>query len=104
MKAKITNKLLKTLKATGNGYDVHDTELPGFSLRVSAEGKATSYSVRYRTPGGRRQRLKVGSARVFSPIQARELARKRLADVAQGLDPQEMQKKLRGVQTLGECA
>ena len=53
MKAKITNQPLKNLKATGKGYDVNDTELPGFGVRVSAQGKPTSYSVRYRTSSGR---------------------------------------------------
>ena len=38
MQLKITNQLLKNLRATGKGYEVNDTEMPGFSLRVSPEG------------------------------------------------------------------
>lgn len=101
MRAKITNSLIKSLKATGHGYDVNDTDLPGFAVRVSGEGKPTSYSVRYRTPNGRRQRLKLGSARVLTPAQARDLAQQALADVVKGEDPQSVKKRLRGIQTLG---
>ena len=101
MKTKITHRLLKSLKATGAGYDVNDTELPGFALRVSAEGKPTSYTVRYRTSNGRRQRLKIGTPSVLTPVQARDEARKALADVTRGDDPQNVKKRLRGIQTLG---
>ncbi len=101
MKARITHALLKSLKATGKGYDVNDTELPGFAVRVSAQGKPTCYSIRYRTPNGRRQRLKIGSARVLTPAQARDLAQQSLADVVKGEDPQDVKKRLRGIQTLG---
>ena len=102
MRAKITNSLLKSLVATGNGFDVNDTELPGFALRVSAEGGPTSYSVRYRSASGRRKRLKVGSAKVLTPAQARELAQQALADVTKGNDPQETKMGLRSAQTLGD--
>ncbi len=67
MKARITNAMLKQLVSTGEGYDINDTELPGFAVRVSAEGKPISYCVRYRASNGRRQRLKIGSAQVLPP-------------------------------------
>ncbi len=102
MKAKITNAMLKRLETTGKGYDINDTELPGFAVRVSAEGEPTSYCVRYRASNGRRQRLKIGSAQVLPPAQARELAQQALADVIKGGDdPQNIKKRLRGIQTLG---
>lgn len=101
MQAKITSQFVKNLKATGKGYEVNDTEMPGFSLRVSAEGKPTSYSVRYRATNGRRQRMKVGSAKVLSPRHARDLAQQSLADVTKGEDPQDIRKRLRGIKTLG---
>lgn len=101
MRAKITNNLLKRLKSTGKGYDVNDPDLPGFALRVSGDGKPTSYSIRYRTPGGRRQRLKIGSARILTPRQARDLAQEALADATKGEDPQTVKKHLKGIQTLG---
>ena len=101
MRAKITAQLLKKLKATGKGYDVNDTELPGFGVRVSPEGVATSYSVRYRTASGRRQRLKIGSTKILTPRQARDLAQEALADATKGDDPQNIRKSLRGINTLG---
>ena len=36
MKVKITQQLLKSLRATGAGYDVNETELPGLALRVAS--------------------------------------------------------------------
>jgi hypothetical protein len=101
IKAKITNNLLRRLKATGKGYDVYDTELPGFALRVSPEGKPTSYCVRYNSESGRKQRLGIGSVKVFTPTQARDLARAAIVESRKGEDPQAIKRKLRGGFTIG---
>ena len=39
MKAKITPTLIKTLTTTGKHYRIWDTQIQGFNLRVSANGR-----------------------------------------------------------------
>ena len=70
-------------------------------LRVSPEGKATSYCVRYNTGSGRKQRLGLGSVRVMSPAQARDLARAAIVESRKGEDPQAIKRKLKGGLTVG---
>ena len=78
--------------ATGR-FEVWDTVLPGFGLRVTA-GDARTYCVLYRSPtelndkGGQKQRkLTIGNAKVMDLGDARKLARAALQSVEQGIDP-----------------
>jgi integrase len=68
-----------------NGADKFewDSELPGFGLRTR-NGKRT-WIIQYRI-GGKQRRLKIGSG-VLTRAQAREAARKKLAQVELGNDP-----------------
>jgi integrase len=62
-----------------------DTELAGFGLRL--QGQRRTYVVQYRA-SGRTRRVTLGPAERLTPTQAREGARKILARVALGEDPQ----------------
>jgi len=67
-----------------------DDDMPGFGLRLRRSGDAKvrrSWVVQYRRAGGTR-RILLGSAEVLSSEQARVQARKALAKVALGGDPQ----------------
>ena len=67
-----------------------DSDLTGFGLRLrrGSGGKIIrNWTVGYRSHG-RQRRMIIGSAEVLSPVQAREQARKLLASVALGEDPQ----------------
>lgn len=90
-KRKLTAKNVKTLPAkNGRRVDYHDKTLPGFMLRVSPNGGARSYAVRYdvRNVERRKRRyMKIGSARVMKLADARDEARKILNEVARGGDP-----------------
>ena len=101
MRAKIDKPFVSRLKVVGNsfevsdtelpagtrwGHEVSDTELPGFILRVRESG-AMFYAVRYRVNGGPSQRLTIGSAAVISAQDARNKAKKHLADATRGTDP-----------------
>jgi integrase len=65
---------------------IWDTELPGFGLRL--QGQRRTYVAQYFT-AGRTRRVTLGAAELLTPTQARKGARKLLARVALGEDPQD---------------
>jgi integrase len=95
MKAKITKRLVDSLKAeiTGRALSadrtVFDSIDLGFVLRVRKSG-GMSYAVEYKAGRGRgapTRRVTIGRVGKLTPEQAREAARKILGSVAHGEDP-----------------
>jgi integrase len=91
MKLKLDVKLVNALTlAKGRGEDfAWDTELKNFGLRLQrgADGVRRTYVVQYRSHG-RTRRHTLGAADRLSLAQARAAARKALARVSLGGDPQ----------------
>jgi integrase len=94
MKSKITSKLVSSLQAQPRPYQVHDTEIPGFIIRVQPSGFMT-YLCYYRLRTGGRGRIVLGKTSVLTPIQARDLAKEVMADVVRGADPAAAKKRAR---------
>ncbi|MGH9340175.1 MAG: phage integrase, partial [Acidobacteriota bacterium] len=87
MKALISNTLLKELKKLDTPqkpYEIRDTQVKGFILRVQPSG-VMSYIAEY----GRGKRITIGQAGVLKPAEARGKAREKLAQASLGQDPQE---------------
>lgn len=82
MKAMIGNQLLKTVKPKEKAYDIRDTKLKGFILRVQPSGYM-SYCCQH----GRGQRISIGPASVLTAAQARDRAEEILATKVLGGDP-----------------
>lgn len=85
---KITKSVVDFLKPGPERFTVWDAELRGFGVRVSPAGRKT-YVVQFRI-GGRAasaQKLTLGVHGVITPDQARNLARKALGQIADGVDP-----------------
>lgn len=87
MQAIIGNRLLPALKPQESPYEVRDTKLKGFILRVQPSG-TMSYIVEY----GRGKRITLGKVGVLIPTQARDRAVEVLADVTKGADPMAVKK------------
>lgn len=82
MKTLISSSVISKSHPAKKPYEVRDTRVKGFLLRVQPSGAKTFY-VEYRR--GKRKRL--GSADVIQPDKARTEARKILAAVHEGVDP-----------------
>ncbi|KTD60985.1 site-specific integrase [Legionella spiritensis] len=82
MQAKISNSLLKTLQPQEKVYDVRDTHLKGFLIRVHPSG-SMSYICQYK----RGRRINLGKVGVITAAQAREKALEVLSNVNKGIEP-----------------
>src|SRR5215210_7935951 len=85
MRAPLTARTIATLKPLPRPYEVRDTKIRGFLLRVQPTGKMVYY-LSYTPPHGRRQRYRIGSVGNLTPTQARDIAEDKAADVARGID------------------
>lgn len=94
MKKKLTQSNIKALIPKAKAYEVIDTELKGFLLRVQPTGGMTYY-FSYRNQEYKRKRYKIGSNSNLTPAQARDIAEKLAGNVANGIDIQETRKTVR---------
>tara|TARA_R110002167_G_scaffold45324_3_gene136216 strand:- start:8686 stop:9933 length:1248 start_codon:yes stop_codon:yes gene_type:complete len=99
MQAKITETLVKKLPLESKPYEVVDTELKGFILRVQPTG-SKSYYFAYRNAANLKSRIKIGLSSNLSVAQARNLAEDHAASVIKGSDVQQAKKdeKLKAAQ------
>jgi integrase len=87
---RLTKRGIGAIKPSQKRFDVWDSELPNFALRVQPDG-SKSFFVRYRLRGlGRRSPKRfvtIGAYGVLTLDQARAQARSIFGDVAKGQDP-----------------
>jgi integrase len=84
MQALIGNNLIKQLHPAAKPFEVRDTRVKGFLLRVQPSGAMTYYA-EYR----RGKRITIGRCNVIAPERARERAKDILATAQFGEDPME---------------
>lgn len=82
MKANITTRLIANLMPKNKPYDVRDSTLIGFIIRVNISGKMV-YMCEY----SRGKRVTIGKVGVLTPMQARDKAKEILADATKGTYP-----------------
>ena len=83
---KLTKRFVDALRPVMRDTLHRDADLPGFALRIKPSGVRT-WVVQYRNSAGRTRKLALGRVGVLTPEEARQRARKTLADVAAGGDP-----------------
>jgi len=94
MKKKLTQVTVRALKPTAKPFEVVDTEIKGFLLRVQPSG-AMTYYLSYRNKEHKRSRYKIGSSGNLSPVQARDIAERLAGKVANNEDIQADRKIIR---------
>ncbi len=99
MRGKLTKSIVAEALPQGKPYQIHDTELHGFLLRVEPSG-SRSYYLEYRNAEGRRLRYRIGGYPGLDPDQARKLGKIAAGDVASGIDIQARKKEQRNDQEL----
>lgn len=83
---KLTDKLINSLQPQDKEYDVWDADIKGFVLRVYKTGAKTfRYSYRF---NGVRKTFTIGKYGTLTTAQAREAARQKAGQVANGIDVQ----------------
>ncbi len=100
MKAKLTEKLIKTLQPKAKRYDVYDEVLPGLLLRVETGGTKTYY-LKYRTATKTQRMLKLGRTTDITLAEVREEGKRKRGEIALGKDPAQEREKRRQGATLG---
>ena len=88
MRQRISKRLIETLKPRKYPYEIRDTSLPGFILRVQPSG-SMSYICQY----GRSKRITISKTSILTPAQARDEAALILADSAKGHDPKALRRQ-----------
>jgi integrase len=83
----------------GRRTTFYDNDVPGLNIVVNATTK--SFYV-YRRVNGHPMRLRLGGFPDMSVEQARKLAQKHLASIAEGKDPREQRQAIRASDTLGD--
>src|ERR1051325_9403299 len=101
-KIKLNAKAVERMKPGKGRIQVFDIEQRGLCLRVTPSGEKT-FSVVYKR-AGRMRRFTIGKFPDVSLADARSRARKALADVADGTDPQDEKQEVRAAGTFDELA
>lgn len=89
-KIRLSKRTVDAAEARADRYEIWDSDLPGFGLRIEKSGRKT-FLIRYRADGGgrkaTRRNMVVGQYGTLTPDEARQKARKLLGSVANGDDP-----------------
>jgi Arm DNA-binding domain/Phage integrase, N-terminal SAM-like domain len=85
-KIKLTKTAVDAATFAAKKYELRDTVVPGFLLKVTPAGRKI-FMVQYRTNAGERRKPALGRFGEFTVEQARSITQDWLADVRKGKDP-----------------
>jgi integrase len=99
---KLTRRFVESIKLhPTKPITTWDSELKGFGVVVLPSGR-TTYVIQYRNAAHYQKRLKLGVHGSITAEEARELAKKHFASVAQGIDPVAEKKTVRNLSTFND--
>ncbi|MBI1686445.1 site-specific integrase [Caulobacter hibisci] len=84
--AKLTARTVAAIKPNGDDFDVSDSDIRGFHIRVTKRGKMI-YRFQYRRPDNSRPVLTLGTVSELTPDEARRAAHAHFIAVGGGADP-----------------
>lgn len=91
--AKLTQTFINNLPFLKKGYWINDETMPGLRLYVGTSG-SKAYYISYKNAKGKKDSYKIGDEKLFTPTQARETAKRILAEMAvAGTDIKQERKK-----------
>src|SRR5260221_10314802 len=102
MRKRLTDRFVRSVKATDKQIDYWDASLTGFGLRVSPKGKKT-FQVFYRHNRLQR-RMMLATLGVLTLAEARKLAKQKLGEASRGSDPAAIKHASRDAETFGAFA
>lgn len=97
---KLNKRTIDSLKPKETTYEVWDSELKGYMVRVLPSG-TKSYAVFYRK-GKKQRKHSFGRVGVLTPDEARDQAKTLLGDIAKGHDPSGDKQAYRNTPTMDE--
>jgi integrase len=100
-KIKLTKTVVDAAMLRAKEYELRDTVVPGFLLKVTPAGRKI-FMVQYRTNTGERRKPAVGRFGELTVEQARSIAQDWLADVRKGKDPSTEKRAARDVPRVKE--
>jgi len=98
---RLTSSIIRDALPKAKTYDIADTAVPGFCLRITPKG-TKSWGLRYRTQDGGSRRMSLGLVEDLGIEEARRRAREILGRVAAGEDPQGSRSSLRDTSTVDD--
>jgi integrase len=104
LRTRLSKRSCDAAVAQGTGWSiVWDTELRGFGLRVLPSGTKTFVAF-YRSQAGEKRLVSIARFGELTPDEARQQARKILADAVRGGDPAQERKRLRRALTVRQLS
>jgi integrase len=94
-KKRLTDRTLKALKPKDKRYDLMDTDVPGFGVRVTERGQCTFILIARYPSSSNPTRRAVGEYPALNLEKARERARSWRDLIRQGIDPKTEEERLR---------
>jgi len=101
MNKKLTLRLIQNLEPKDRDYVTWDGEIPGHGLKVTPTGRKM-FILKYRNASGKQRKPTLGSFGKITLDEARRIARRYHADLAQGIDPLDERQKKKQSLTLNE--
>ena len=98
-KIKLTKTAVDAATPKDRDYELRDTLVPGFMLKVTPAGRKT-FMLQYQTNSGVRRKPAIGRFGELTVEQARKIAQDWLADVRQGNDPSAEKSAARAAPTM----
>lgn len=98
---RLSSRSVAAIKANGTDFDVRDTDIRGFHVRVTRGGEMI-YRFQYRRADGSRPVLTLGRTTELTADQARKLANDHFAATTAGADPRKAREAWKAAPTMDE--